>query len=263
MVPNLTKKSPVQQQPPTKKVAMFLFIVFIIDATVSGQNLELPPVRNCYEECQQQWCPQNSCEIPVWCESKMCQTQYITSTTTLIPSTNTVTKTKTKTDHSTHFSTVFVNQSITQYRPTILTQMSYMTKTETTTETATTTHYLNSTLSFPEKVKRNASSPIISTPLYHNYSELDILATGVNLSDDVGDISSGHSASDVDSDMTTNMIRVAQDIDLFLDQASHLIQLYSNTTIENPKQEPTSWLEAPFDIVANHPQMAGNIKKTS
>ena len=90
---------------------------------------------------------------------------------------------------------------------------------------------------------------------------MDILATGVNLSDDVGDISSGHSASDVDSDMTTNMIRVAQDIDLFLDQASHLIQLYSNTTIENPKQEPTSWLEAPFDIVANHPQMAGNNKE--
>ena len=254
---------------------MFLLVFLTVFTVVHGQKMDLPPFKSCYAECEQLWCPQDSCQTPLWCETQVCQPTTITATTTVIPSTSVLTSTMTltTTDSTTKTLTNFINQTITKYRPNILTQMSYLTQTQTVQETITVTEYLN-------KVKRNASDNILSTMISNSSRSTDIHPSGTKSMEDDFEVSSGDYAG-YDNDqyyvednvnnhqtdineklMTEKMLRMAQNMNLFLNETTEMLELYHNAS-NSPKQETNTWFKQPFQLIETHPQLAGKCLKSS
>ena len=271
---------------------MFLLILVPIITTAYGQNMDLPPVKSCYEECEQVWCPQDACQPPLWCETSTCEPTTLTITSTLTPTTSvltsatTITMTMTPTtsvvtsvttmtmttiESTTKLLTNVINQTVTKYRPNILTQMQYLTHTETIQETATVTEYVN-------KVKRNASEQILSTPIYNSSKPTGINPSGTTLLEDEFDVSSGHHVNDdneqhhvqanvskhqvdvKENRVNKQVLKMTQDLDLFLTETAVMLETYHSTN-NSQKQKPISWFKQPFKLIETHPQFAGNCYK--
>ena len=229
----------------------------------------LPPVKSCFEECEELWCGQQDCQPT---------TVVHTVTATIEPSILTTTLTHTETD--------LIYQTITQFRPKILTQMRTKTKTDTTTVRQTSTVTMTQTSTVTEtisqsKVKRNAS--ILSSTIFNHSAEnspqFRIDPSRVANSSENGkqvdweyhyddnrhsqtiydsqDPTNGLSTDNTDNDWTDQVYQISEDIDMLLGQAEGFLQHYFNVTIKDD-DEPLNWLRDPFNLIQQHPQITGD-----
>ena len=246
---------------------MYTLLLISFALAVRSQHDMLPPVKSCFEECEELWCGQQDC-----------QPTTVVHTATIEPSTLTTTLTHTETD--------LIYQTITQFRPKTLTQMRTKTKTDTTTVRQTSTVTMTQTSTVTEtisqsKVKRNAS--ILSSTIFNHSAEnspqFHINPSRVaNGSDndkqvdweyhyddnrhsqtiyDSQDPTNGLSTDNTDNDWTDQVYQISEDIDNLLEQAEGFLHHYFNVTIKD-NDEPLNWLRDPFNLIQQHPQITGD-----